>query len=65
MGSHCSSWWRVLGRIREGVGEGDGRWFDENIRRVVGDGTNTLFWHDNWVGGIPLRLKFPRLFDLL
>jgi len=30
----------------------------------VGDGRDTLFWHDIWVGDIPLRLKFPRLFDL-
>jgi hypothetical protein len=55
----------VVGRLREGVGEGVRRWFDENSRRVVGDGTNTLFWYDNWAGGIPLRLKFPRLFDLV
>jgi len=39
-------------------------WFDDNIRRVIGDGRNTLFWHDNWVGDTPLRVKFPRLFDL-
>lgn len=23
-----------------------------------------MFWHDRWLGDIPLRLKFPRLFDL-
>jgi len=63
-GSHCSPWWRALGRICEGVGEGVRRWFDDNIHRVVGDGRNTLFWYDNWVGEIPLRHKFPRLFDL-
>jgi len=46
------------------VGEGVARWFDENIRRVVDDGRNTLLWYDSWVGEIPLRFKFPRLFDL-
>jgi len=63
-GHHCSLWWRSVCRIREGLGEGFGSWFDDNIRRVVGDGRNTLFWHDNWVGEIPLRFKFSRLFDL-
>jgi len=63
-GRDCSLWWHALGRIREGVGEGVGRLFDENIRRVVGDGRNTLFWYDNWVREIPLRYKFPHLFDL-
>jgi len=47
------------------VGEAGWRWFDENIRRVVGDGRNTLFWYDNQVGEISLRLKFPCLFDLV
>jgi len=50
--------------IRSGVGEGVGNWFEDDIRRVVGDGHNTLFWFDNWVGDMPLRFKFPRLFDL-
>jgi len=63
-GSHCSAWWRSLSRICEGVGEGVGSWFDNNIRRVRGNGRGTFFWHDIWVGEIPLKLKFPRLFDL-
>lgn len=63
-GSHSSPWCRMLCRVREGVGEGVGRWFDNNIQRVLGDGRNTLFWHDMWVGDIPLCDKFPRLFDL-
>jgi len=41
-----------------------GNWFDENTRRVVGDGHNTLFWFGNWVGERPLCLQFPRLFNL-
>jgi len=57
-------WWRSVCRIREGLGEGVGRWFDDNIRRMLSDGRNTLFWHDNWVGDTPLRCKFPCLFDL-
>jgi len=34
------------------------------MRRVVGNGRGTYFWHDIWVGEIPLKLKFPSLFDL-
>jgi len=64
-GENLSSlWWMSLCRNREGVGIGVSRWFEENIRRIMGDGKETLFWFDNWVGGLPLRLKFPRLFDL-
>jgi len=61
---YASAWWRMVCHIREGVGEGVGNWFEENIRWVVGDGRDTLFWHDKWIGDIPLRLRFPRLFDL-
>jgi hypothetical protein len=46
------------------MGEGVGSWFENNTRRVVGDGKGTLFWHDIWMGEIPLKIKFPRLFAL-
>lgn len=41
-----------------------GRWFDNNIRRLVGDGRKTFFWNDNWLGGIPFNIRFSRLYDL-
>lgn len=63
-GTLSSVWWRTVCNVSEGVGEGIGNWFEENICRIVGGGRDTLFWHDKWVGNIPLRLKFPRLFDL-
>ena len=62
--SHCSTWWRSMCRIREGLGEGVGRWFANNIRHVVGDDNDTFFWHNIWVGEVPLKLKFPRLYEL-
>ena len=43
-----SSWWRMLCNVRGGVGEGVGNWFEGNIRRVVGDGNNALFWFNHW-----------------
>jgi hypothetical protein len=63
-GNQSSLWWRMINRVREGIGEGVGQWFDANVHRVIGDGRGTLFWHDIWIGDIPLKLKFPRLFDL-
>jgi len=63
-GVDCSVWWRMVSVIRSGVGTGEGRWFEENVRKVVGSGGNTLFCTENWVGGRPLRDRFSRLFDL-
>lgn len=54
----------MICRVREGVGEGVSNWFEENIRRVVGDWRDTLFSHDTWLGDVSLRVKFSRLFDL-
>ena len=64
-GKHDSMWWRSLCRVRGGVGEGVGSWFDNNVCQMVGNGKTTLFWFDHWVGETPLRFKFPRLFDLV
>jgi len=36
----------------------------DNVRRVVGGRRSTYFWIANWVGGVPLQVQFPRLFDL-
>jgi len=57
-GRHGSLWWRNMCHIWGGGGTGVGNWFEDNICRVVGDGNNTFFWTDNWVGGVPLRTKF-------
>lgn len=40
-----------------------GGWFRENISKKMGDGMNTLFWTDSWVGGVPLAIRFRRLYD--
>jgi len=51
-----------LCRVREGLGDGVENWFEDNTRRVVGDRRDALFWHDIWVGEIPMKIKFPRLY---
>lgn len=32
------------------------------VRKKIGNGENTLFWHDIWVGDNPLKVVCPRLF---
>ncbi|XP_045815654.1 uncharacterized protein LOC123908955 [Trifolium pratense] len=63
-GQRGSVWWRDIVRIREGEGELGGTWFGEHVVRRVGDGSDTLFWTDPWLDGIPLRERFGRLFSL-
>jgi hypothetical protein len=63
-GRNSSRWWRSICNVRDGSGLAVGRWFDDNTRRVVGNGCNTFFWTDNWLGGVPLKLQFSRLYDL-
>jgi len=39
-------------------------WFPNNLQLHVGNGANTLFWVDKWVGDAPLSVRFRRLYDL-
>ncbi|CAJ2670377.1 unnamed protein product [Trifolium pratense] len=43
----------------DGVG-----WFDESLRKELGDGKGTSFWLDPWVDGVTLHHHFGRLFDV-
>ncbi|XP_045797738.1 uncharacterized protein LOC123891913 [Trifolium pratense] len=63
-GRRGSLWWREIVSIRDGVGEPGGGWFGENVVRMVGDGSDTLFWTDPWVDESPLCEQFGRLFAL-
>ncbi|PNX63110.1 cysteine-rich receptor-like protein kinase, partial [Trifolium pratense] len=63
-GRRGSVWWRELARIRDGGGETGGSWFREQVVKRVGDGSDTFFWTDPWVDGIPLCQRFGRLFEL-
>ena len=57
-GLATSSWWRDIAALRSEV------WFHGNVNRFVGDGKNTLFWTDVWLGGMSFRDRFTRLFEL-
>ncbi|KAK2396169.1 hypothetical protein QL285_057836 [Trifolium repens] len=59
-----SAWWREIVRIRDGVGGLRDGWFGESVTRRVGDGSDTFFCSDPWLGGISLCERFGRLYDL-
>ncbi|CAJ2630732.1 unnamed protein product [Trifolium pratense] len=63
-GRRGSLWWREISHIRDGGSELGGRWFQEQIVKRVGDGSDTFFWTDPWVDEIPLCQRFGRLFEL-
>jgi len=63
-GKSALGWWRMMCNVREGVGSGVGSWFDDNSRRVVGNGRSTFFWTDNWLGGVPLKIQLNCLYEL-
>ncbi|GJR51498.1 RNA-directed DNA polymerase, eukaryota [Tanacetum coccineum] len=35
-----------------------------HCKKRIGNGGDTRFWHDHWLGDQPLRIRFPRLFAL-
>jgi len=43
-GREAFGWWRDISALRAE------EWFHSNVNQVVGDGKNTLFWWDVWVG---------------
>ncbi|PNX69035.1 cysteine-rich receptor-like protein kinase, partial [Trifolium pratense] len=47
-GMRGSAWRREILRLREGV-DGVG-WFRESVAKKVGNGAETLFWTDPWLG---------------
>ena len=63
-GRSGSSWWREIVKTRDGEVGDEGGWFGARVSRVLGDGKNTFFWFDNWIGDVPLHRRFGRLFDL-
>jgi hypothetical protein len=65
-GRGASLWWKEISRLWDGSGEGEGRgWFAEGVERRVDEGVDTVFWSDPWLGGVPLSVRFSRLFLLV
>lgn len=59
---NCSSWWKDIIRTCF-QGEGD-CWFNNGLRKELGDGRKTLFWQDIWVGHQRLCEQFRHLYIL-
>jgi hypothetical protein len=38
-------------------------WFSEGVTKKVGNGRMTSFWFDPWLGGVPLKTQFQKLFQ--
>ena len=57
-----SLWWRELKAIWSM--EEWGREFDDRFNWKVGNGKESRFWEDKWVGDLELKNKFPRLYSL-
>jgi len=60
-----STWWREIVKIENGIGVEGGSWFEESISKRLGNGFNTFFWSDCWVGTVSFMERFRRLYDLL
>ena len=63
-GATGSAWWREIVKIQNGIGVEGGSWFEESISKRLGNGLNTFFWSDCWVGTESFMERFRRLFDL-
>ncbi|MCH91664.1 retrovirus-related Pol polyprotein from transposon TNT 1-94, partial [Trifolium medium] len=62
-GKNMSLWWKDL--VGLGVERGVlGDWVKEVFIKKLGDGGNTRFWLDHWVGIAPLSETFPHLFSI-
>ena len=57
-GCEASVWWRDVSAMRSE------EWFGGNVSCFVGDGKNTFFWTNAWVGGVSFSDRFNRLFEL-
>jgi hypothetical protein len=60
--SNSSSWWKDLRGIESAAISLN--WVSGGLNRKIGNGVTTSFWLENWIGGVTLRDKFPRLFSL-
>ncbi|GAU43490.1 hypothetical protein TSUD_92010 [Trifolium subterraneum] len=56
----ASIWWRDIWKL--GCEE-EGNWFRNNISCILGDGNNTNFWKEKWIGTAPLFELFPTLYN--
>lgn len=50
-----SQFWKGINSVKKN--------FSWEAKHIVNNGKDTSFWDDVWVGGVPLRLVFPKLYE--
>jgi len=63
-GRSGSFWRREVANIRDGVSVVRGWWIEECTGRKFGSWSNTFFWTNPWLGGLPLCVRLRRPFHL-
>ncbi|KAK7274721.1 hypothetical protein RIF29_15818 [Crotalaria pallida] len=58
-----SSWWQDICNLNKDGGFSN-NWLLGNWQKSIGNGRDTYFWFDSWVGGVPLKTRFNRLFNI-
>jgi len=56
-GRMTSTWWHDIDALRR-----EER-FRDHVRRSVGDGKNTFFWSEVWLGTVSLHHRLSRLYE--
>jgi hypothetical protein len=56
-----SLWWKDVCSIGSNLGV---NWFSQCVIKKVGNEALTSFWADKWIGELPLKDRFPRLFSI-
>ncbi|GJV58236.1 RNA-directed DNA polymerase, eukaryota [Tanacetum coccineum] len=60
--SLSSNWCSIMREVNKLKGKGFDFW--SHCKKRIGNGDDSRFWFDCWIGDVPLRVKFPRLFAL-
>jgi len=58
----ASKWWKDIHKVCGNTESG--RWFDNCIEWVIGEGKKVKLWEDKWIGEESLCHKFPRLYSI-
>ena len=59
-----SFWWRDITSLASNP-MCPNAWLSSNIRKEVGNGSDIMFWTNNWCGTPSLMDSYPRLFKWL
>jgi hypothetical protein len=66
IGENCkpwfsSVWWKDICSIGVNL---DSNWFAQGVKKIIGNGNQTTFWSDFWLGFVRLQIVLPRLYSI-